>query len=100
MKIKNFESLNLDISNGYTEEIENKIEKFNASEEKTRYYVTSPDDKDPLSRGFNTTLEQALDRMNELNKLFSKEYCIFESRVKALRKNDIDLQLKAKKYNL
>ena len=100
MKIKKFETLNLDISNGYTEEIENKIKEFNAAEEKVRYYVTSPNDKDPLSRGFNTTLEQALDRMNDLNKLFSRNYCIFESRVKALTKNDIDIHLKAKKYNI
>jgi hypothetical protein len=100
MKIKKFESLNLDISNGYTEEIDNKIEKINSVEEKIIYFVTTPDDKEPLSRSNYTTLEQALNLMNQLNNSFTDKYCIFECKVKALKKSDIERLKNIKKYNL
>ena len=87
MKIKKFESLNLDISNEYTEEIDNKIEKFNSAKEKIIYFVTTTDDKEPLSRSNYTTLEQALNHMNKMNDSFPDEYCIFECKVKALKKS-------------
>lgn len=99
MKIKKFESIEFDLAN-YTPEIEERIKFFNSTENIIRYYVSTPDDKDVLSRSYFTSLEQALNRMNRLNKTWQDKYCIYESRTKALTKEEIETYLISKKYNL
>jgi len=96
MKIKKFEDLNLNISNGYTEEIENQIKKFDLDKEKIRYFVVPPGEKINIhSWGYFHSLEKALDQLNNY-----KDRCIIECKVKALTNDDIDMYLSQKKYNL
>ena len=100
MKIKRFESASFNLTN-YTPEIEEKIQKFNASVDKIRYYISTPDDKTPLGdRHYTSSIEEALNNMNKLNDNWKDNFCIFEAKVKALTKEEIEIYLNSKKYKL
>jgi hypothetical protein len=99
--VKTFE--NIDSPDyGYTKEIEEKIKDFDADKPKIKYYICTPDDDKPeVGNNYRFTLEEAIDEMNRLNTLYKYSfYCIFESKIKALTKEDIKLQLNMNKYNL
>jgi len=99
MKIKKFESIEFDLTN-YTPEIEEKIKKFEADKIIIKYYVSTTDDKEPFSRHVMDNFEEAFYKMIKINKIYPHQYCIYESRTKALTKEEIETYLISKKYNL
>ena len=84
----------------YPEGIDDKIKKFNADSH-IIYYIASLNDKSIFERVSRTSLDEALDLLIKLSNQFPNDnYCIFEGRFKALQKEDIDIYISSKKYNL
>jgi len=100
MKIRKFESFDEFAHYGYTDEIEKEIIEHNSNKKEIIYYVSKIGDKTPQLRQDCATLEDALDRMSELNKIFTNEFCIYETVSSALTRTDIEKHFEIKKYNL
>lgn len=98
MKIKKFNE-----SVEYTPEMKEQIEKFGWNTKRVvKYYVTSPSIKSPSdASGFYENLEYAVKDFHNLNSEWkNQEYCIFKSETYVMSEEEINLELKANKYNL
>jgi hypothetical protein len=105
MKIKKFENIEDNYEdeyfyNVYNSNIDSLIEDNNSDKDVVFYFISTVDDKDIFTRSYTTNLKQALIKMEKLNKSFKDQYCIFECRVSALKKDDITIRLDSRKYNI
>lgn len=94
MKIKRFESIK------YSEHLKDKIINNGWSEMRLRYYVGRPSDRIENMSSFSE-IKQALDNLDRLNSEWGESvYCLFESKVRVVTQEEIDIILDTKKYNL
>jgi len=84
----------------YSEEVKNKIISSEWIENKIRYHIATPKDKNPETSGSYSNLDGALEQLHEMNQRWKGSFCLFESRVRIVPEDEIDMHFNTKKYNV
>lgn len=100
MKIKKFNE-----KFEYMPQLKSRIEHFGWAEEKIRYHIALPSDSSPVNAVSYIKLEAAIEELQRMNSDWDvpgvyRTYCLFESRIRVVPEEEIDLELKTNKYNL